>query len=95
MPDEKKPIADPSDVKGEQAISVVLRYGALISTLIMAAGVVLAMFRGSLGMSSAYHPIHPQDLFPHLLRLEPVAIVESGILLLLLTPIARIVVAVI
>ena len=93
--DENKPIAVPSDVKGEHAISIVLRYGAIISTLIMAAGVALAMFRGSLGMSSAYHPIHPRDLFPHLLRLEPVAIIESGILLLLFTPIARIVVAVI
>jgi uncharacterized membrane protein len=93
--EEQKASTRLSEVKGEHAISVVLRYGAIVSTLIMAAGVVLAMFRGSLGASSAYRLIHPRDLLPPLLRLEPVAIVETGILLLLFTPIARIVVAVI
>jgi uncharacterized membrane protein len=84
-----------ADLKSDRAIAVVLRYGALVSTLIMAGGIALAVIRGSLGMSSAYPRIHPRDLFPHLLRLEPVAVIEFGVLLLLFTPIARIVVAVI
>jgi uncharacterized protein len=84
-----------TDLRGEKAIATVLRYGALISTLIMAAGVALAVFRGRLGMSSAYTLIHPRDLFPPLLRLDPVAVIEFGIVTLLFTPIARIVAAII
>jgi uncharacterized membrane protein len=84
-----------SKVKGEHAIAVVLRYGAQISTVIMAAGVLLAAARSSLGGFSSHANIQLRDLLPHLLRLEPLAIVELGVLLLLFTPIVRIVVAVV
>ena len=94
MTEEVKTAPEPLDWKGDHAISVVLRWGANTSTLIMALGMTLAVLRGTLGMSSAYHPIHPRALFPHLLRMEPVAIIEAGVLLLLFTPVARIVVAV-
>jgi uncharacterized membrane protein len=87
-------MAETFNVKGEHAIAVVLRYGALLSTVIMAVGIALAVFRGSLGGFAAHPVIHPRDLFPHLLRLDPLAVVELGILMLLFTPIARIVVAV-
>jgi uncharacterized membrane protein len=84
-----------ADQKSDQAIAVVLRYGAIVSTVIMAVGIALALIRGNLGWSSTYPAIHPRELLPHLLRLEPLAVIEFGILLLLFTPIARIVVAVI
>lgn len=88
-------MATTTDVKSEHAIAVVLRYGAMISTAIMAAGVLLAVARGSLGSFSSHASIQLRDLFPNLLRFEPLAVVEFGVLLLLFTPIARIVVAVI
>jgi uncharacterized membrane protein len=79
--------------KGERAISAVLRYGSLISTLVMAVGSVLWLVtRGSVPGSS-HHGIHPALLIPALIRLQPAAIIELGVLLLLLTPIFRIVVA--
>src|SRR5579885_1776115 len=79
--------------KGERAISAVLRYGSLISTLVMAAGIVLLLVTGGSVPSSSRQGIHPALLVPALIRLEPAAIIELGVLLLLLTPIFRIVVA--
>ena len=84
-----------SEHKGERAISLVLRYGALIATLFMAAGVTLALFRKPPAPSAAYHSIRPGVLFHNLVRLDPLAVVEFGVLLMLFTPIARIVVAVV
>ena len=82
------------EVRSELAISRVLRYGALISTLIMAAGVLLRIFRGHGGGGGAGF-VHLQDLFPQVLQLDPVAVTELGVLLLLFTPVARIFVAVV
>lgn len=81
--------------KGEHAISLVLRYGALISTIVMAVGVILSLFRKPAAPFVSYHSIHPEVLFAGIARLDPLAITELGVLLLLLTPLARIVVAVI
>lgn len=83
------------DFRSERGIAVVLRYGALISTLIMAAGTALAVFRGNIGRSPAYPFIRPRELLSDLLLLDPLAVTELGVLLLLFTPIARIVIAVI
>jgi uncharacterized membrane protein len=82
------------ELKSELAISRVLRYGALISTLIMAAGVVLRAIRGHGAVSGAGF-VHLPELLPHVLRMEPIAVTELGVLLLLLTPVARIVVTMI
>lgn len=84
----------PTALKGERAITLVLRYGALLSTLVMAAGIVLAVARGTFGQAATCHPIRLDVLFSNLLRLDPLAVTEFGVLLLLFTPIARIVVAI-
>lgn len=81
------------EVRSELAISRVLRYGALISTLIMAAGILLRIFRGHGGGGAGF--IHLPDLFPQLFQLNPIAVTELGVLLLLFTPVARIFVAVV
>lgn len=84
-----------SDLKGERAIAFVLRYGALISALVMATGIVLAVFGGTPVQPAADHFIRPKALFSGLFHLEPIAVTEFGVLLLLFTPIVRIVVAVV
>jgi uncharacterized membrane protein len=84
-----------TEQKGEHAIALVLRYGALISTVIMGVGVVLALFRKTPAPYVSYHSIRPELLFARIGHLDPLAIVELGVLLMLFTPIARIVVAVI
>jgi uncharacterized membrane protein len=78
--------------KGERAIAAVLRYGSLLSTIVMAVGLVLIHLRGP-GTLATYHRIRPSRLFSGLISFDPAALTETGILLLLCTPLFRIIVA--
>jgi uncharacterized membrane protein len=79
-----------SDEKAQDAISAVLRYGSLFSTLIMAVGLALALGRRAMPPLT---PLSATDLLDSALRLDPAGITGLGILLLLLTPVFRVVVA--
>jgi uncharacterized membrane protein len=82
-----------SEEKSGHVIAWVLRYGSLVSTLIMALGVGLMLVRGPALSLSTYHRIRLSLLFPSLIRFDPAALTQFGILLLLFTPIFRILVA--
>jgi uncharacterized membrane protein len=81
-------------MSGENAagrwIAWVLKFGSYSSALLMAAGLVLALFRPA----AAVH-YRLADLGHHLLRLDPTAVMQAGIAMLLATPVVRIVVAII
>ena len=77
----------------ERGITRVLRFGALLSTVIMLVGVVLAVVQGKPGGQAALNFLRFRDLLPGLLRFDPTAVTELGVLLLLFTPVARIAVA--
>jgi uncharacterized membrane protein len=79
----------------DRIIAGVLRYGAFLSTLIMAAGLCMMLARGSVVSMESPHNIQLGSLFAGLARLRPTAVIELGILMLLFTPIARVVTAVI
>jgi uncharacterized membrane protein len=74
--------------KSQDAIAAVLRYGSMLSTLVMALGVALAMLRG--GVSSSSGGPSSRGLLRDALELDPMGIAELGILLLLLTPVIRV-----
>ena len=82
-----------SEDKAQTAIAAVLRYGSLVSTLVMALGLVMLLIRGL----SAYPPLESPApvgvVVARALRFDALAISELGLILLLLTPILRIVVA--
>ena len=82
-----------SEGKGTHAIVVVLRYGSLVAALVMALGLGLMLWRGPGASLITDHLIPLGVLFPALVRFDPTALTEFGILLLLLTPIFRIIVA--
>ncbi len=84
-----------SEEKGQQAIALILRYGSKISTLIMAVGIALLLVRGMAPSLTAEKGIGAGILFQKLMRFDPLALTEFGILLLLLTPVFRIAVAVV
>ncbi len=79
----------------ERAISLVLRGGSLAATVVMAAGLVLTIARGPAPpLESARRT--PVALLPRAVaRLHPVAVTELGVFLLILTPIVRVLVAVV
>ncbi len=86
---------DLTQEKAEVMIAAVLRNGARLSTAIMALGVVLAVWLARGQPLPPHRAIHLVDLLTRLLHGNPEAIVEAGVLLLLFTPLARIVVAVV
>ncbi len=79
--------------KARTAIAAVLRYGSLLSALVMAAGVGLVLLRG--GVTTLSSKSSAGALLGQVLMLDPMGITELGILLLLLTPVFRVVIAVI
>ena len=82
-----------AQAKSERAIAIVLRYGSLISTVIMAVGLGLALVAGRTHALAPYERVDLSLLLGNLVRFDPPAITALGLLLLLLTPIFRIVVA--
>jgi len=79
--------------KGQDAIAAVLRYGSTISTVVMAVGLALAFVRG--GAKTGPQSLMPGALLMKAVELDPLGVTQLGILLLLLTPVLRVVVAVI
>ncbi len=83
-----------SNAKSERAIVWVLRYGSLLATAVIALGLGLAFWRGPESFVT-YHRVPVTVLLSRVLRFEPAALSELGILLLLATPIFRILAAVV
>ena len=82
-----------SDEKAQDAIAAVLRYGSLFSAAVMAVGVALALWRRQVLPQTG--TLSVGNLLNNVLHQDPAAITELGILLLLLTPVFRVVVAVV
>jgi uncharacterized membrane protein len=82
-----------SQEKAELTIALVLRYGSLLATIVMALGLTLFFVRGEITALPQFHRITARHLLTRLIRFDPAAVTESGILLLLFTPIFRILVA--
>ena|SRR3990172_11568729 len=81
--------------KSERAIVIVLRYGSLVSTVIMALGLGLALLADRTHALAPYERVELSMLLLNLVRFDPAAITALGLLLLLLTPLFRILVAMI
>jgi uncharacterized membrane protein len=84
---------DLTEDKARRAIAAILRYGALISTLVMALGLTLMLLRGPVRFSLGGHLVSFRTLFLGVIHLHAAAIAECGILFLLVTPVFRIMVA--
>ncbi len=82
-----------SEDRAQTAIAAVLRYGSLISTLVMALGLVLILLRGVSAYPVLESPAPVGVVVARAFRLDAPAIAELGLILLLLTPILRIAVA--
>ena len=105
---EMTPIAPPEDhrvVRVEIVISWVLRIGVVTSLAVVVAGLVLMFARRPELLSSTtalQEYTHPGAVFPHTLsavfagvvRLRGQAVIALGLLLLILTPVARVAVSI-
>jgi len=71
----------------------VLRYGSLLATVLMAIGLILALYTGETESLAAAHRINLVPLIVQAVRLKASAVAQLGLLILLLTPMARIIAA--
>jgi uncharacterized membrane protein len=87
-------LAQEYEDKAQRAIAAVLRYGSSTSTAVMAVALVLGLLRGGGTLVRPGRATSPGMLLRQALEFDPVGLAELGILLLLLTPVFRIVIAV-
>lgn len=79
---------------GQRAIVFVLRYGSLAATLLMALGLAIMLSHGAGTAHDAPPHVSLARLWVGAIGFEGDEIAECGILLMLLTPISRVVAAV-
>jgi uncharacterized membrane protein len=84
---------DHTEEKARSAIAAILRYGSLISTLVMALGLTLIFLHGSARFGPGGHLVSFWTLLPRVVHLDAAAVAECGILFLLVTPVLRIIAA--
>lgn len=89
----------------KKVISLVLRYGVLTSFLIVAAGSAMLFFEGqtgyqTLGTASGLFDaqsrflVGPGPLLQGVAALKPYAVIDLGLIVLLATPVARVVISI-
>jgi uncharacterized membrane protein len=81
--------------KLELAISLVLRYGVILSFVVIAIGSILFLTSGQavVRLTGTPLPHNPIDVLTGVLQLQPKAIIDFGLFLLIATPVTRVAVA--
>lgn len=74
----------------ELFISYTLRIGVMVSSAVIAAGVLLWLFTGTTGYAAHSWPVGPGAVWQGLLQARPYAVIDAGLLLLILTPVFRV-----
>ena len=79
--------------RSEIAIAAVLRFGCTLSIVLMAAGLVLLLAKGEENKLQSTGFVGLHSLLTGVASLEPTAIMTLGVLMLLLTPMLRVIAA--
>ncbi|MNJ61127.1 hypothetical protein D3C77_569000 [compost metagenome] len=74
----------------EIVISKMLRIGIVLAGLVIVAGLLMFLVTGDSGYPGDTFPTSLPDIFQGLLELKSVAIIEVGLILLILTPVFRV-----
>jgi uncharacterized membrane protein len=97
-------VRDPDSMNN--LVSGVLRYGVIISSAIVVLGVVLALARYGSSNTSEFltylpnqvphgtYTVDPAEVASGLLTLDPFSVIELGVIVLLATPVARVLLSV-
>ena len=93
----EEPLAKSAQI--EYMVSYVLRYGVLLSFLIVLIGSALLFIEGgsnaTVRLAGAATPHNPATVLRDLVHLQPKAIIDFGLMLLIATPVLRVAVSVV
>ncbi|MCF6514748.1 DUF1634 domain-containing protein [Lactobacillus sp. S2-2] len=78
----------------ETTIGKILRYGVIISSIVMIIGLIMYVIMGSTGYTESFHYNSISELINGIINFKPYAIMMLGLLLLILTPVLRVVVSI-
>lgn len=87
LSNEQKPKAAKPSFMVEDLISLALRIGVIISSIVTAFGLVLLLVTGQSGYPADTFPTSIAQVLYGLMQLKSFAIIEFGLLILLATPI--------
>lgn len=79
----------------ELIISKALNIGVTISAIVILIGLLIFIITGKSGYPINYYPTSPGEILKGLISLKPYSVILTGLLLLMLTPIFRVVVSII
>ena len=74
----------------EVLISNFLRIGVVSSAIIVSVGLLMFLVTGDSGYTGNYFPSTPAEIYKGLLLLKPYAIILTGLIVLILTPVFRV-----
>lgn len=74
----------------EAIVSRVLRIGVLISAAVIVAGLILLLIAGNTGYPEGTYPVSPGAAVAGAAALKPAAVLQTGLMLLILTPVLRV-----
>ncbi|MFT8363883.1 MAG: DUF1634 domain-containing protein [Sporolactobacillus sp.] len=78
----------------ERIIGHVLRIGVGLSAFVIVAGIIAGLFAGETGYRGTTFPKTPSAILSGLILLKPLAILMTGLFLLILTPVLRVAVSI-
>jgi uncharacterized membrane protein len=74
----------------EKAITICLRVGVTVSSIIILLGLVMFLVTGNSGYADNYFPSTPVEIFKGFIALKSYAIILTGLIILILTPVLRV-----
>lgn len=79
----------------EIVVSNFLRAGVVLSAIVICIGLVMFLVTGNSGYKANYYPTSPIDIINGLIAFKSYAIMLTGILILIITPVMRVGVSII
>ncbi|GIP29851.1 membrane protein [Paenibacillus sp. J23TS9] len=78
----------------ELAVSRWLRVGVIISAAVIVLGLILLFIQGGSGYPENFYPHTLSDIFSGTAQLKPYAVITTGLILLILTPVLRVAISI-
>ncbi|EPR13426.1 DUF1634 domain-containing protein [Ruminiclostridium papyrosolvens] len=80
-----------SRIEGTEVfISKILRIGVIVSAIVIGFGLILLFATGKSGYPGSFFPTSLGDIFSGLAVLKPYALILTGLLILIITPVFRV-----